>query len=144
MCFFVTESSFMDQPTIRYYHFCSNTVISMKSNWEWNKRKLEALTDVVGTILGSYKRKNKQTTKQTPLKLKCLNWAGIIGELLLSHLSKKPPKSHQQLSIVLQDWYEWIPTAPNPGIISLLIWGVFPCSKGGKKPKEKKKIGQNS
>lgn len=26
MYFFVIESSFTDQSTIRYYHFCSNTV----------------------------------------------------------------------------------------------------------------------
>lgn len=35
--------------------------MSMKSNQEWNNRKSDALTDVVGTTLGPYKRKNTKT-----------------------------------------------------------------------------------
>lgn len=94
---------------------------------------------------GLIKEKNKNQ-KWSPLKLKCINWEGVIGKLLLSYSIQKPPKNHQQLSIVLQDWYDWIPKAPKPGIISLLILGVFSCNKGGKEPeKEKKKgKGQNS
>lgn len=59
MCFFVTESSFTDQSAIQYYHFCSNTVNEHEIQPRTNKRKLEALTDVVGTILGPYKKQNE-------------------------------------------------------------------------------------
>lgn len=65
---------------------------------------------------------------------------GVIGKFLLPHLIKKPPKSDQQLSIVLRDRYDWIPKAPKAGIISLLILGVFPCNKGGKEPKKKERM----
>lgn len=38
MCFFVMESSFTDQATIQYYHFCSNTEIQprMKQKETWS------------------------------------------------------------------------------------------------------------
>lgn len=60
MFFLLTESNFADQSTIWYYHFCSNTANKHEIHPR-NRREVEALADVVETVLGSHTRKPSKT-----------------------------------------------------------------------------------
>lgn len=85
MFFLLTESSFADQSTIWYYHFCSN-IGNQHEIHPRNEREVQASADTVETVLGSHTRKPSKTNDL--LRNASISIEREIGKLLLSHLKK--------------------------------------------------------